>query len=104
MNPLSTITLIIGAISGAIMSAALIAPIAYTKGESAAIANAKAAALETTIELLTGRELTNAEISASDAAALCAHLGLQDSDRDECVRRVAETDSHAGNGSARNHE
>ena len=49
-----------------------------------------AEALVRTIETLKSREKTDVEISAGDASALCEHFGLQDDDRAECLRRLAE--------------
>lgn len=82
--------------AGAILGAALIAGPAYFYGHARGAASAHAAALEKTVEILQERELTNAEITAADAAALCAHFGLQDDERAECVRRLAEADADAG--------
>lgn len=93
MNPLAWLQIGAGAVSGAILSALVIAPVSYLKGESAATAEAKTAALETTIELLKSREITNAEISHSDAADLCRHIGLLDNDINECMRRLAEANT-----------
>lgn len=90
--------------AGVALGAALAIGPAYLYGHSRGEASARTTALEKTVEILQERELTNAQISASDAATLCTHFGLQDSDRDECVRRLAEADTHAGNGGARHHE
>lgn len=79
--------------AGAVLGAALIAGPAYLYGHARGEASARAGALEKTVEILRERELTNAEISAADAAHLCAHFGLQDGDRDECMRRLAEADA-----------
>lgn len=90
--------------AGLIVGAALMAPPAYFYGRSVESATAKTDALEATVEILQERELTNAEISRADAAALCAHFGLQDGERDECVRRLADADAAAGNGGVRDDE
>lgn len=95
-------TLKIGA--GVALGAALATGPAYLYGHSRGQASTRTAALEKTVEILQERELTNAEISRADAAALCSHLGLQDSDRDECVRRLAEADTQRGDSGARGHE
>ncbi len=84
--------------AGVILGAALAYTPAYFQGKSAGRSEASLAALEKTVEVIQSRELTNAEITASDAASLCAHFGLQDDDRRECVRRLAETNADAGNG------
>lgn len=76
--------------AGAILGAALISGPVYLYGKSAGKAEAATAALEKTVEALQSREKTNVEISSSDAAALCAHFGLQDDEQRECMRRVAE--------------
>lgn len=93
MNPLAWLQIGAGAIAGAVAASLVIAPLAYFKGERAATAEAKTAALETTIELLKSREITNAEISHSDAALLCRNLGLLDNEINECMRRMAEADA-----------
>ena len=89
--------------AAAIAVSVLIYPVAHKIGKSAGEREAKTAALETTIELLKSRELTNAEITGSDAVALCAHYGLQDDDTAECLRRVAAATADAGN-SRENHD
>lgn len=104
IGPLDALKLAGSFAIGALVASGLVAPAAYLKGEHAATAAAKTAALEKTVEILQERELTNAEISHADAADLCAHLGLQDGERDECVRRVADASHEAGNGGLRNHE
>lgn len=83
--------------TGAIVAAALVYPLAHHLGQSEGRRQVATAALEKTVELLQSRERTNAEISSSDAAALCAHLGLQDDDRRECVRRLAAAQADARN-------
>lgn len=75
---------------GVIIGASLMAVPAYMKGKSAAEAEVKTVALEKTLEIIKSREVTNAEITGSDAAALCAHFGLRDNDAAECVRRVEQ--------------
>ena len=90
--------------AGIIIGAALIVAPAYLKGKGAAEAEAKTAALEKTIEIIQSREITNAEITDSDAAALCAHFGLRDDDATECMRRVGQAHSDAGNGGLRHDE
>lgn len=104
IGPLDALKLAGSFAIGALVASGLVAPAAYLKGEHAATAAAKTAALEKTVEILHERELTNAEISHADAADLCAHLGLQDGERDECMRRVADASHEAGNGGLRDHE
>lgn len=82
--------------AGAVLGAVLIAGPAYFYGHARGAVSAHTDALEKTVEIFQERELTNAEISRADAAHLCAHIGLQDGDRDECVRRLAEADTDAG--------
>ena len=62
----------------------------YYLGKTAGRNEAAMSALENTVAVLKSRELTNAEITRSDAAVLCADFGLPDSERLECVRRLAE--------------
>lgn len=74
--------------AGAILGAALFAAPAYLYGVKDGKASAATAALEKTVKLIQSRERTNAEISSADAASLCAHFELPDTDRLECVRRL----------------
>lgn len=75
---------------GVIIGASLMAVPAYMKGKSVAETEVKTEALEKTLEIIKSREVTNAEITGSDASALCAHFGLRDNDAAECVRRVEQ--------------
>lgn len=76
--------------TGAVIGAMLCYPVAHYLGERDGRQAAAQAALQKTVEILQSRELTNAEINSSDAAALCEHFGLPDEERIECVRRLVE--------------
>jgi len=75
--------------AGAILGAVLFAGPSYLYGVREGKTAAATAALEKTVELIQSRERTNAEISSADAASLCAHFELPDTERLECVRWVA---------------
>jgi hypothetical protein len=60
-------------------------------GQSEGKQMAAAAALSKSVQVLRERNTINAEVSSSDAAALCHDLGLLDDEQAECVRRLAET-------------
>ncbi len=55
-------------------------------------------ALKTSVTVLRERNAINDEITASDAGALCAALGLSDDETTECMRRVGEASSEPVNG------
>jgi len=74
---------------GFALGAFLVAGPAYLYGVREGKTAVATAALEKTVELIQSRERTNAEISSADAASLCAHFELPDTERLECVRRVA---------------
>lgn len=88
--------------AGFIVGAALASTPAYLHGKSAGKRETSIAALEKTVEVIQSREITNAEITDSDAASLCSHFELQDDERRECVRRLAAASANAGN-SPENH-
>ncbi|WP_207909897.1 hypothetical protein [Rhizobium sp. BK251] len=68
-------------------------------GRSEGRAEAVAAALSKSVEVLRERNAINDKVSASDAAALCADFFVPDSEEyRECLRRVAEADTQAGDG------
>ena len=76
--------------AGALLGAALAFTPSYILGKRVGSSEAATAALEKTIELIHSRDVTNAEISSADAAALCRHFGLSDDDAEQCVRRVGQ--------------
>ena len=82
--------------AGAVLGAALAIAPAYFLGKRAGNSEAATAALEKTIELIHSRDVTNAEISAADAAELCRHFGLSDDDTEQCVRGLAEASTQPG--------
>lgn len=90
--------------AGAVLGASLIAGPVYLYGKSTGKSEAAVAALETSVKALRERSATDDEISRSDLAGLCRHLGLSDEDQRECVRRLAETQHEAGDGSVRDDE
>lgn len=91
-------------VGAAILGAALIAGPVYLYGKSAGKTEAAVAALETSVKALRERSATDDEISRSDLAGLCRHLGLSDEDQRECVRRLAEAQHEAGDGAVRDGE
>lgn len=50
-----------------------------------------AAALQRSVDVLRERGKLNAEISGSDANAMCGLIGLHDDERAECVRLLGES-------------
>jgi hypothetical protein len=88
---------------GKIAMAALVLFLAYGAGRyhEASVANAEMAAkaLGVAVDTLRTRNKVDAQINATDRAALCAAMGLSnDADYDECVRRLGEIDAEADNG------
>lgn len=55
-------------------------------------------ALKTSVTVLRERNAINDQVTASDAGALCAALGLSDDETTECMRRVAEAPAEPVNG------
>jgi len=55
-------------------------------------------ALKTSVTVLRERNAINEEVTASDAGALCAALGLSDDETTECLRRVGEASAEPVNG------
>lgn len=90
--------------AGAVLGAGLILGPAYFYGKSAGKTEAATAALQKSMEVMRERSATDDEISRSDIAGLCRHLGLFDDDERECVRRLEETDDESGNGPVRHAE
>jgi hypothetical protein len=90
--------------AGAVLGAALIVGPAYLYGKNAGKAEAAVAALEHSVKALRERSATDDEISRSDLAGLCRHLGLLPDDERECLRRLAEAQHEAGDGAVRDAE
>ncbi len=61
-------------------------------GQSEGKQMAATAALTKSVQVLRERNTIDDEVSTSDAAALCADLGLPDDQQAECVRRVLSPD------------
>jgi len=85
--------------SAGLLCAVLISSGSYWLGKRDGRSETATEALEKAVELFQSREKTNAEISSADAAALCAHFGLQSDDKRQCMRRLAEASADARNGS-----
>lgn len=90
--------------AGAILGAALIVGPAYLYGKSAGKTEAAVAALEHSVKALRERSATDDEISRSDLAGLCRHLGLLPDDERECLRRLAEAGNVAADGAVHHDE
>lgn len=67
-------------------------------GQSEARQAAATAALKTSVTVLRERNAINDQVTASDAGALCAALGLSDDETTECMRRMAEAPAEPTNG------
>lgn len=57
---------------------------------------ARLQAAQETARILRKRGEIDDEVSADNAAALCADYGLPDAEQSECVRRLLEADADAG--------
>jgi hypothetical protein len=68
-------------------------------GQSEGKQMAATASLVKSVEVLRDRNTIDAEVSSSDAAALCGAMGLSEPDNAECLRRLAAANADAGNGS-----
>ena len=82
-----------GAALGAIVASGPI----YLYGKAEGRQQAAVAALEASVKVLRERNEIDDKISAADATALCADLGLSDDDEAECLRRLREADAQPGN-------
>lgn len=83
---------------GLLCAAALVSG-SYLAGKRVQRAEMATETLAKTVEVLQSRNETNVEITSSAAVELCAHYGLPDEERVECVRRVVEADADARNRS-----
>lgn len=92
-------------IAGGMALGAMIAtPAAHYLGKREGRQEAAVAALEQSVKVLRERSATDDEISRSDLAGLCRHLGLLPDDESECVRRLAEAQHATGDGALRDDE
>ena len=92
-------------IAGGMALGAMIAtPAAHYLGKREGRQEAAVAALEQSVKALRERSATDDEISRSDLAGLCRHLGLLSDDERECVRRLEQARHEAGDGSLRDYE
>lgn len=71
----------------------------YFAGKRVQRAEMATETLTKTVEVLQSRNDTDVEITSSAAAELCAHYGLPDEERLECVRRVEQASADARNSS-----
>lgn len=60
-------------------------------GKSLGRAEAAAEAAANTVRILQQRGKIDEKVTSSDASALCADFGLSDDDKNECLRRVLQT-------------
>lgn len=65
-------------------------------GKGAGEREAAAEALARTVKVMQEREVIDEKVSRSTASELCGSFGLSDADRQQCVRRVEETQSKPG--------
>lgn len=82
-----------------VLCASAVAMASYFAGKRVQRAEMATETLTKTVEVLQSRNDTNVEITSSAAAELCAHYGLPDNERLECVRRVEQTSADARNSS-----
>lgn len=80
-----------------LLCAVLLSSGSYWLGMREGRSQAATEALAKTVEVLQSRNETNVEITSSAAAELCAHYGLPDEERIECVRRLEQADADARN-------
>lgn len=81
--------------AGGLLCVSVVAVSSYLVGKRVQRAEMATETLAKTIEVLQSRNETNVEITSSAAAELCAHYGLPDEERLECVRRVEQADAVA---------
>ncbi len=85
--------------AGGLVCLCVVAVSSYLVGKHVQRAEMATETLTKTVEVLQSRNDTNVEINSSAAAELCAHYGLPDEERLECVRRVEQASADARNGS-----
>lgn len=79
--------------AGAALGAMIAFGPVYYYGKQEGRQQAAVAALEASVKVLRQRNEIDDQVSASDAAALCADFGLSDDEQAECVRRLREADA-----------
>jgi len=89
--------------AGGLLCVAVVAVASYFVGKRVQRAEMATETLTKTVEVLQSRNETNVEITSSAAAELCAHYGLPDEERVECVRRVVQADAD-GRNRAQDHD
>lgn len=82
-----------------LLCASALGTASYFAGKRVQRAEMATETLTRTVEVLQSRNETNVEITSSAAAELCAHYGLPDAERLECVRRVEQASADARNSS-----
>lgn len=80
-------------VAGAVLGIGVMAGPVYLYGKSAGRTEAAAASVARSVEVLRQRGKIDEQISSADVSALCGHLGLQDDERAECVRRLTEANA-----------
>lgn len=80
-----------------LLCASALGTASYLAGKRVQRAEMATETLTKTVEVLQSRNETNVEITSSAAAELCAHFGLPDEERIECVRRLEQADADARN-------
>jgi hypothetical protein len=78
-----------------LLCASALGTASYFAGKRVQRAEMATETLAKTVEVLQSRNETNVEITSSAAAELCAHYGLPDEERLECMRRLAEASAYA---------
>ena len=85
---------------GVLIGGAVISGPCYLWGKAAGRQESAVVALENSVVILRKRNEIDVKVSRSDASELCRPLFLPDTEEHrECVRRVAEAYTDAGNGS-----
>jgi hypothetical protein len=74
--------------AGIALGAMIATPTAHYLGKREGRQLAAVSTLESAVKDFASKGMINGQVSASDAAALCADLGLPDIERAECVSRV----------------
>jgi len=83
--------------AGGLLCAVALASGSYWAGKRVQRAEMATETLTKTVEVLQSRNDTNVEITSSAAVELCAHYGLPDEERLECVRRVEQASADSRN-------
>lgn len=85
--------------AGGLLCAGVVAVSSYLVGKRVQRAEMATETLTKTVEVIQSRNDINVEINSSAAAELCAHYGLPDEERLECVLRVEQASADARNSS-----